>query len=172
MMKYQPTNHNFVPKNIIEKKDSKTEVIEKNDQKDKNDKIDKIAEEKSSPVKMEPLPVKEPPLIKRDVFKSEESLAPNIQNNDVNYLREQLSHSENQLATLEIRLQESTEKILALEDELKNYEMYKNDITKVSDLSANLSKLTLENTNLKTQLQNQKDHVQMLYFILIILAIL
>jgi len=158
-MKYQPANLNFIPK----------------DEKDiKNDKANPISEEKplttppSNPLPEEVLK-KESPTPMRDVFNLEEKI---MLNNQIEHLREQLSYSENQVSTLQIKLRDSNNQIGSLEEQLKNYETFKNDLDNVSTLNTSLTKLSKENATLKQELKQQKDHIQMLYLVLGILAIL
>lgn len=161
-MKYQPVNLNFIPKDERLDRDLVNAMP-----------VEEVEMELETSV--EDLPAKDTRKQKevlhprREVFTLEEKI---ILNNQIEHLKEQLNYSEDQVSALQMRLHESNNKITALKDQLNSYEAYRDDLDQVTSLNINLSRLSNENEELKQQLKQQKDHVQMLYLILLILAIL
>ncbi len=158
MMKYQPTNLNFIPKE------------------DQSSKKDILPKEKPTKVHLTPKFLEETKQEefsqRKELFRIEEKT---MLNNEIDYLREQLFYSENQLTTLEENLHNSNNKIAILEEELKKYQTFTIDVkddNSGENINTDISKLALENEALKKELKHHKDHVQALYFILLLLVIL
>lgn len=142
MMKYQPMNYNFIPKDDKDKAESIPPVESKETA---------VKEEKKAPVTIEEII---------------------IEKHDVELLREQLEFSETQLLTLQNELLISKEKVALLEEQLRKYEGFDMEVSHVEGLNVTIKQLTDENEALKTDCKKNKEHIQMLYFILLIVAIL
>lgn len=148
MMKYEITSHNFIPKK------------------------QKIAR---------PLDVKS--LDQENILLKEEK---NRLIETLEDIQQQISVIEEELNNKEKELVLSKDTILSLEDNLGKYEMLKDDLNKVDSLKLeintlnsqinrlNKENLTLnkEKLSLNEEIESYKQHVQTLYLILLILALL
>lgn len=87
-------------------------------------------------------------------------------------LKSQLSHSETQLMTMEYELLNSKNQVAVLEEKLRRYEAFEVEINEVDELNGEIHRLAQENEALKNDLKKNKEYIQTLYFILLVLAIL